>query len=134
MRICADRSGFSFREWRTVIAREELRNELPYCRQFDIVSSTCITSMSGGAGGGVARRVCGNRAKQGAHRKPGQATGKVELIVPHALHAAMAAAARADWILHRVTPQLPNKRESPKSLAYRSSELAAVLHLVRHGL
>lgn len=54
MRICADRSGFSFGEWRTVIAREELRNELPYCRPFDIVGSTCITSVSGvGAQGGL---------------------------------------------------------------------------------
>ena len=45
---------------------------------------------------------------------------------------AAATAAPADWILHCVTQQQPTKRRSAKSLAHRSSELAAVLHLVRH--
>jgi hypothetical protein len=61
MRVCADRSGFSFGEWRTVIAREELSNAL--LRPFDIVGITCITSVSGGGAVGrsvaIAQKQCG---------------------------------------------------------------------------
>ena len=79
--------------------------------------------------------VCSNQAKTGRAPKARQAIRKWGQWRLHALHAATEPHQQlppGGWELPCLTLQPLNKRRSAKSLAHRSSELAAVLHLVRH--
>ncbi|MEH2545589.1 hypothetical protein V1283_002234 [Bradyrhizobium sp. AZCC 2262] len=111
-----------------MIAREGTNS--PYCRPFDI-GGICISNVRGG--GGAARRSVAIEQKTVRPLKAGQRKQESELIGVAMPCMRRQAAARTNWLLRRLTRQMQNERKNPKSLAYQSSELAAVLHLVRHG-